>query len=91
MAECIKNQGTKKHFFAADKKHAKKSKDLMKIIKLEFTEKYTAKLTGKHLCRSLFNKVACLRPVTLFKKIQHRCFSVNFAKFLRTPILQNIC
>ena len=45
MAECIKNQGTKKHFFAADKKHAKKSKDLMKIIKLEFTEKYTAKLT----------------------------------------------
>ena len=36
-----------------------------------------AKFTGKHLCQSLcFNKVAGLR---------HRCFPVNFAKFLRTP------
>ena len=33
-----------------------------------------------------------MRPVTLLKKrIWHRCFSVNFAKFLRTPILKNIC
>ena len=30
----------------------------------------------------------CLRPATLLKK-RHRCFPVNFAKFLRTPILQN--
>ena len=38
-----------------------------------------AKLTGKHLCqRFFFNKVAGLR-----------CFPVNFAKFLRTPFLQN--
>ena len=29
----------------------------------------------KHLCHSLF-----------FKKLLHRCFPVNFAKFLRTPI-----
>ena len=37
------------------------------------------KLTGKHLCQSLFfNKVAGLR---------HRCFPVNFAKFLRTSFL----
>ena len=36
-----------------------------------------SKFTGKHLCwRLFFNKVAGL---------QHRCFSVNFAKFLRTP------
>ena len=29
-------------------------------------------------------------PVTLFKKrIWHRCFPVNFAKFLRTPFFQN--
>ena len=41
------------------------------------------KFTKKHLCQSLFfNKVAGL---TLW----HRCFSVNFAKFLRTPYLQN--
>ena len=46
-----------------------------------------AKFTGKHLCQSLFfNKVAGLRPATLLKKrLWHRCFPVNFAKFLRTP------
>ena len=35
-----------------------------------------------------FNKVAVLRPATLFKKrLWHSCFPVNFAKFLRTPFL----
>ena len=50
--------------------------------------KIFAKLTGKHLCQSLFfNKVAGLRPATLLKKrLWHRCFPVNFAKFLRTPV-----
>ena len=50
-----------------------------------------AKFTGKHLCQSLFfNKVAGLRPEFLLKKrFWHRCFPVNFAKFLRTPFLQN--
>ena len=45
-----------------------------------------AKFTGKHLCQSLFfNKVAGLRPATLLtKRLWHRCFPVNFAKFLRT-------
>ena len=49
------------------------------------------KFTGKHLCQSLsFNKVADLRPATLLKKrLWHRCFPVNFVKFLRTPFLQN--
>ena len=44
------------------------------------------KLTGKHLCQSLFfNKVGGLRPATLSKKrLWYRCFPVNFAKFLRT-------
>ena len=48
--------------------------------------KYFVKFTGKQLCQSLFfNKVAGLRPVTLFKKRSwHRCFPVNFEKFLRT-------
>ena len=42
-----------------------------------------AKFAGKHLCQSLFfNKV---RPATLLKnRLWHRCFPVNFAKFLRT-------
>ena len=56
------------------------------------------KITGKQLCQSLFfkqlcqglsfNKVAGLRPATLLKKrLWHRCFPVNFVKFLRTPFL----
>ena len=50
-----------------------------------------AKPTGKHLCQSpYFNKVTGLTPATLLKKTPwHRCFPVNFAKFLRTPFLQN--
>ena len=41
-----------------------------------------AKFTGKHLYQSL-------GPATLLKKrLWHRCFPVNFAKFLRTPFLQ---
>ena len=58
-----------------------------------------AKFTGKHLCQSIFfnkrkkGKIFFdkdLRPATLLKKILwHRCFPVNFAKFLRTPFLQN--
>ena len=50
-----------------------------------------AKFTRKHLCHILFfNKVVDLRPLTLFKKrLWHLCFPVNFAKFLRTPFLQN--
>ena len=48
-----------------------------------------AKFTGKHLCQSLFfNKVAGLRPAILLKeRLWHRCFPVNFAKFLRAPFL----
>ena len=48
------------------------------------------KFTGKHLCQSLFlNKVATLRPSTLSRKrLWHRCFPVNFAKFLRTSFIK---
>ena len=47
------------------------------------------KFTGKHLCQSLcFNKVPGLKPSTLLKKRPwHRCFPVNFAKFLGAPFL----
>ena len=49
----------------------------------------SAKLTGEHLCCSLFcNKVADLQPTTLLKKrLLHRCFLVSFVKFLTTPFL----
>ena len=34
------------------------------------------------------NEEAESKPATFLKKrLQHSCFSVNFAKFLRTPIL----
>ena len=48
------------------------------------------KFPGKHLCQSVFfKKVADLRPATLFKKrLWHRCFPVNFAKFLKIPIFK---
>ena len=40
------------------------------------------------MSRSLFfNKVAGLRPATLLKsRLQHGCFLMNFAKFLRTLV-----
>ena len=40
-----------------------------------------ATFTRKHLKASNFIK----------KRLQHKCFPVNAAKFLRTPILKNIC
>ena len=44
-----------------------------------------AKFTGKLLCQSLFfNKVS-----GLLKRFWHRCFLVNFAKLLRTSLLQS--
>ena len=49
-----------------------------------------AKFTRKHLCQSLsFDKVAG-GPATLLKKrFRHQGFPVNFAKFLRTLLLEN--
>ena len=36
--------------------------------------------------KSFFNKIAGLRAATLLKKrFRHRCFSLDFAKFLRPP------
>ena len=44
--------------------------------------------TGKHLMlESLINKVVGFNKI----RLQHRCFPVKFAKFLRAPILKNIC
>ena len=43
-----------------------------------------AKLTWKYLCQSL-----SFFPTLLKKRLWLKCFPVNFAKFLRTPLLQN--
>ena len=49
------------------------------------------KLIGKHLCQSFcFNNVAGLRPAfSLKQRLWHRCFPVNFVKYLRTHFFQN--
>ena len=47
-----------------------------------------AKFTEKHLCQGLFMSEP--KDCNFITKILwHRCFPVNFAKFLRTPFLQN--
>ena len=37
------------------------------------------------------NMQAFKLEVFIKKRLQHRCFPVSIAKFLRTPILKNIC
>ena len=52
-------------------------------IKIGVLKNY-ANFTRKHLYRSLF--FSGLRPAVLIKKRpRHKCFPVNFAKFLRMP------
>ena len=68
----------------------KLQKQPLEVLYKKDVLKYFAKSIGKHLCQGLFfNKVAALRSATLLKKrLWHRCFSVNFAKFLRIPFAQ---
>ena len=43
------------------------------------------------MLNSLLKKVAGRKVCNFVKKgLQHRCFSVNIAKFLRAPVLKNI-
>ena len=58
-----------------------------KVVLKNFTK--FAKFTEKHLCWSLFSsKVADVRPATLLKKkLRHRYFHLNFAKFLSNTFL----
>ena len=41
------------------------------------------------MLESFFNKVAHWSATLLKKSLRHKCFSVNFGKYLRTPVLQN--
>ena len=44
------------------------------------------------MLESLFNKVAGLKVWNfVLKRLQHRCFPVNMAKFLRAPVMKNTC
>ena len=60
-------------------------------VKKDILRKFT-KFTGKHLRQSLFfNKVAGTACNFIKKRPWHRCFPVNFAKFLRTAFSQDTC
>ena len=62
------------------------------VLQKKVVLKNFAMFTAKHLCWSLlFNKNAGLQACNFIKKrLQHRCFVDNVAKFLRTAILKNI-
>ena len=48
------------------------------------------KFTGKNLCQRLFLKKFAGNACNFTKKrLWHRCFPVNFSKFLRTPFSQD--
>ena len=54
--------------------------------------KNLTKFTGKIYINVFFQKVADLKAYSFIEKgLQHRHYSVNIAKFVRTPIFKNIC
>ena len=64
-----------------------RSSHLRYSIKKGFLKNFS-KFTGKHLCSE--SPLPELMPTALLKRrLRHRCFPVNFAKFLRTPFLRN--
>ena len=57
----------------------------VKKLFLEISQKFT----GKHRTRASFLIKSQVRPATFFKKrLWHRCFPANFAKFPLTPFLK---
>ena len=52
--------------------------------------KNVAIFNGKHLCWSLFSTKLQAGLQDRKKRLQHRCFPLNIATFLKTPILKNI-
>ena len=57
------------------------------FCKKRCSQKKFANFIGKYLCWNQFLRACSF----IKKKSQHRCYSVKFAKFLKTPILKNIC
>ena len=73
--------------FARDISEAATRSVLWKKVLLEISQN-----SQENTCPrvSFFNRVVGLRPAILLnKRLWHRCFPVNFVKFLRTPFLQS--
>ena len=79
------------HISDFEKPLQKSQKQPPEVFFKRWVLKTFVKFKWKYLCQSLFfNKVAGFGPATLLKKrLWHRCFPVNFAKFLETPFLLN--
>ena len=59
------------------------------VVLRDCKQKQLTKYELEHRSHSRGRSHANLRPATLLtKRLWHRCFPVNFAKFLRTPFLQ---
>ena len=73
--------------------YQRKLKQPLQVFYKKSVFKNFAIFTGKNLCWSLFLiKLQAFSPSDFTKKrIQHRCFPVNNAKFLRKTILKNLC
>ena len=76
---------------AADSTNNYRSSRLQVFCKKRVLKNF-AKFIGKHLCRSLFfNEVAGLSLATLLKKRHwHRCFPVNFVKYLEHFFIEHL-
>ena len=54
-----------------------------KLVCMQLTQYFVQKQSQEVFCKKVFLKIS--RPATLLKKrLRHRCFPVNFVKFLRT-------
>ena len=84
-----KNQLHKIRLFSLDSECFRGFFQLPEVFCKKDVLKNFTKFKWKHLCQNLFfNKVS--GTATLLKKrFWHRCFPVNFVKFLRAKFLQN--
>ena len=77
-------------FVNPKKSRRSRSQMFLKIGVLNFFEKFQRK---RFLMESLFNKVAGLKTCNFIKKrLQRKCFPVNFRKFLKTLLpFKRVC
>ena len=79
------------HLFLFNLKTSKVQKQPLGMFCKKAVLKNFATFTQTSVLESLFNKVEGLKVCKFIKKrLQHRCFPVNIANFLKTSILENI-
>ena len=66
-------------------KYWERKQSFANVLQISYFKTF-AIFNGKHLCWSLFSKVAVLKTCNFIKKrLQHRCFPVNIVKVLGIP------